>query len=293
MTQEMNTVRRSDSSTDRSLTGREGDSTYFQFEECGELRPELIVDVLRGRLAGVVFRGVVPRATCTELTSRFLNSPARRARGADVPGEFIGAFHYTKTTDDYLDEAAAVREALNEVLDIPASPLALLWQGLAEVLARDGVELRLARHGEREACPVILRSWTGEAEFALAPHEDLGQCTEPGQAGFEIQRAVEHHIVAMNICLENGAGGRLVVWNIQPDLESRYRLGLHYTGHPYPLESLDGFDAVSLDVHPGDIYLFNGAHIHAVEPSGDPAVRRITMSGLLGFIDSRTVVTWT
>lgn len=275
------------------LTGWQGDSNYFRFEENDEFRPRSIVDILHGRLAGVVFRSVVPTATCAELTGRFLASPARRARGADVPGEYVGAYHYAKTTDGYLDEAATVRGALDEMLDMPASPLAVLRQGLAEVLAEDGVEFRLAQHESREACPAILRSWHGKEQFALAPHEDLGQCVDPRQAGFEIQGAPNHHIVAMNMCLENGAGGRLVVWNIQPDQMSRQRLGLQYTGVPYPLECLDGIETMSIDVYPGDIYLFNSAHVHAVEPSADPSSRRITLSGLLGFIDDKTVVSWT
>ncbi|MDT0343966.1 2OG-Fe(II)-dependent halogenase WelO5 family protein [Streptomyces litchfieldiae] len=275
------------------VTGWEGDLGYFRFEEHTTLRPESIVEILRGRLAGVVFRGVIPAATCAELTDRFLTSPARRARGSDVPGQFVGAFHYAKTTDDYLRQAAATRSALDEILDMPDDPLAALRRELGDVLADEGVELRLARHDGREACPAILRSWDGEDEFALAPHEDYGQCTEPGQADFEIQRATAHQVVAMNMCLTNGAGGRLIVWNIKPDEPSRRRLGLQYTGVPYPLGSLAGVESMSLDVRPGDIYLFNGSHVHAVEPSADPLARRVTLSGLLGFIDEKTVVSWT
>jgi hypothetical protein len=276
-----------------SLTGRRGDPSYFRFEEREGFCPELIVDLLHGRLAGVVFRDVVSSAVCAELTSRFLGSPARRARGPAAPGEYVGAYHAGKTTESYLDDTAAVGDAVARILDIPDSPLAVLQGGLAEVLAKDGVDLRVARQGNREACPAIVRSWRGKKEFALAPHEDLSQCGDPQQKNFEIQRAADHHIVAMNICLENGGGGRLVVWNIEPDLESRQHLGLEHTGVPYPVECLDGVEMMSLDVRPGDIYLFNGAHVHAVEPSTDASVRRITMSGFFGFIDRRTVVSWT
>ncbi|AHH99501.1 hypothetical protein GCM10010174_19220 [Kutzneria viridogrisea] len=249
--------------------------------------------MLRGRVAGVVFRGVVPARTCALLAERFWASPARRARGTDAPGYYLGAYHYHKTTEDYLAETAEFRGALDAVLDMPDDPLTRLNQGLSEALAAEGVQFRLASHGGREASRAIMRSWHGQSEYALAPHEDLGQCTEPKQADFEIQRAAEHQIVALNMCLDNGAGGRLAVWNIRPDEASRHRLGLHYTGSPYPLDSLAGIEVAWLEVHPGDVYLFNGAHVHAVEPETSVETRRITLSGILGFIDENTVVSWT
>jgi hypothetical protein len=72
-----------------------------------------------------------------------------------------------------------------------------------------------------------------------------------------------------------------------------FRPEAHYPGSPCPLEHLDGIETMSFDVHPGDVYLFNGSHVHAVEPGTDPSVRNITLSGLLGFVDDRTVVSWT
>jgi len=275
------------------LTGWRGERAYFQFQEHDEFRPESIVDVLRGRVAGVVFRDIVPAALCAELAAGFWASPARRTRGADAPGHYVGAYHYHKTTAGYLDETAAVKSALDEILDVPGNPLAALHEGLSRVLGDSGVEFRLARHEGREACRATLRSWQGKAQYALDPHEDYGQCTEPRQADFEIQRVVDHQVVAVNMCLQNGAGGRLVVWNIRPDKASRHRLGLHYTGSPYPTEYLDGIEPMWLDVHPGDVYVFNGSHVHAVEPGTDSALDRITLSAMLGFIDDRTVVSWT
>lgn len=234
---------------------------------------------------------MVPDAVCAELTTRFLRSPDLRTRR--IPGEYLGTFHGDKTTDNYLDEAAAIRHSLDQLLDIPGSPLAVFREGLTAALAEDGVDFRLARHNGREACQAIFRSWRGTQGFALAPHEDIGQCSDPKQAGFEIQRAADHHIVGMNICLDNGPGGRVVLWNIQPDLASRRRLGLEHTGVPYPVECLDGVERITLDVHPGDIYLFNGAHVHAVESIVGASANRITLSVFLGFIDDKTVVSWT
>ena len=277
----------------QALTGWSGSPDYFRFREHNEFCPTSIVDVLLGRVAGVVFRGMVPAGTCETLTSRFWTSPARRTRGADAPGHYVGAYHYHKTTSDYLDDSAAAKGALDEILDVPVEPVTVLRRGLSDVLAQRGVELRLAEHEGQPASRAILRSWAGQDVYALAPHEDHGQCTEGRQAGFEIQRVDDHQVVAMNVCLENGAGGRLVVWNIKPDLASRQRLGLQYTGSPYSLQDLEGTAKLWLDIGPGDVYLFNGSHVHAVEPVLGASARRVTVSAMFGFIDDRTVVSWT
>jgi hypothetical protein len=278
---------------ERRLTGWSGDEEYFTFREYREYRPEAVVDVLRGRVAGVMFRGVVAPRTCAAIAERFWASPDRRTRGVEAPGFYLGTYHYHRTTKDYLDDTERVTAALNAVLDVPDDPLTVFYGGLAEALAGEGVTVRLAEHDGRRACRGLLRSWHGQGEYALAPHEDLSQCSEPKQADFEIQRVVDHHAVALNISLENGAGGRLAYWNIQPDLECRRRLGLHYTGSPYPLDTLEGIAMQWVDIRPGDVYVFNGAHVHAVEPNTDPSARRTTLAGILGFIDDKTVVSWT
>jgi hypothetical protein len=96
------------------------------------------------------------------------------------------------------------------------------------------------------------------------------------------------------VCLENGGeGGRLVVWNIRPELACRQRLGLQYTGSPYPVESLQGIERQYIEVRPGDAYVINGGNVHAVEACPDQTGRRTTLACLFGFIDDSTVVSWT
>lgn len=275
------------------LSGWQGSKSYFRLVESIELRPSLIADVLCGRQLGVIFRDVVPLETRKEMTSRFLMSPGRKKRGSDAPGEYLGAYHYNKTTAEYLDQSAAVRSELEEVLDVPAEPLRELRRVIRQTLALEGIQFRSARHDGREACPGIFRSWLGEKQFALDPHEDRGQCEDLKQAGFEIQQVAAHQIVAINICLDNGSDGQLVVWNMRPDEATRIGLGVQYTGSPYAIEWLTGIDHLHLDVRPGDIYLFNAAHVHAVEPVRDVGARRVTLSGMMGFADSKTVVSWT
>lgn len=283
----------STATTGRRLTGWSGDTNYFVFKEYPEFRPEVVVDVLRGATAGVIFRGMVAPQTCAAVADRFWASDARRERGAEAPGYYLGTYHYHRTTAEYLDETEQMATALDTVLDVPGDPLTTFYRGLTMALAGEGVTVRLAEHNGRQACRGLLRSWHGQGEYALAPHEDLSQCTEPKQADFEIQRVVNYHAAALNISLENGAGGRLAYWNIRPDLASRRRLGLHYTGSPYPAETLDGIAMQWVEISAGDVYVFNGAHVHAVGPNIDPSGRRTTLAGILGFIDDKTLVSWT
>jgi hypothetical protein len=275
------------------VTGWIGSDAYFRFIECDEVRPSLVIDVLYGRSLGVVFRDVVPPATRDELIRNFLTSPGRLKRGADAPGEYLGAYHYNKTIEEYLDQTDAIKADLNRALDVPFEPLRALYRQLGEALARSGIEFRPARHASREACAGVFRSWLGKRNYALEPHEDRGQCEDPKQVGFEIQQVVAQHILGLNICLDNGPGGRLIVWNLRPDEAARDQLGVRYTGSPYPTDWLTGVDQLALDVRPGDIYLFNAGHVHAVEPVRNGGASRVTLSGILGFADEKTVISWT
>src|SRR6185437_470262 len=180
------------------MSGWQGSKSYFRFVESTELEPSLIADVLRGRQLGVIFRDVVPLETRDEMMSRFLMSPGRKKRGADAPGEYLGAYHYNKTIADYLDQSAAIRSDLEDALDVPGEPLRELRQKIQEMFALEGIGFRSARHEGREACPGIFRSWLGEKQFALDPHEDRGQCEDLKQAGFEIQQVTANQIVAIN-----------------------------------------------------------------------------------------------
>lgn len=281
--------------TPAQLTGWHGDAAYFRFAEYAELDPGAVLDVLRGRVLGVVFRSVIDPAAAAELVRRFWDSPARKRRGGEVCeslGYYVGAYHYHKPTSTYLDESAAIAAELDSMLAVPDEPTRQFRGRLGARLAEDGVTLRLAGKDGRPGCPVLVRHWNATGEFALQPHEDASQCREPRQADFEIQRTLDYHIVAVNMCLENGIGGRLVIWNVVPDDQSKHRLGLHYSGSPYPPEVLEGIEAVWLEVRPGDIYVFNGCHVHGVEAGADGS-KRTTMAWNMGFCDDDTVVTWT
>jgi hypothetical protein len=277
------------------LTGRRGDADFFRFREYAELVPDAVVDVLRGQVLGAVFRGAVDDEARLELLHRFWESPARKRRGGEVcesQGSYVGAYHYHKPTEQYLDETAEIRDYLVSVLDVPNEPTRIFRERVGARLAEEGVTLRVSRQAGREGCPVLIRHWNAAGDYALQPHDDGSQLRHPAQAGFEIQRVPGHTVAAVNMCLENGEGGRLVCWNIDPDDESKERLGLSISGSPYPTEALEGFETLRLDIGHGDVYVFDGGYVHGVEATiGDG--KRTTMAWNMGFCDDRTVVTWT
>jgi hypothetical protein len=279
----------------RRLTGWSGDPSYFRFVECDVLDMEPVVDILRGRRLGVVFRGVVDRTAAQELVRRFWASPLRVRRCGEVcesQGYNLGAYHYHKPTMQYLRESAEIAASIEALLDIPGEPSALFRHRLSERLASDRVTFRPAAKDGLSACPIVMRHWNARGDFALQPHEDASQCREPKQADFEVQQVPRYTVAAVNICLENiGDSGNLVMWNIVPDDESKSRLGLYYAGSPYPAEVLDGIESVRLHVRAGDIYVFNGEHVHAVEAS-PPEANRTTMAWNMGFSADHTVVSW-
>lgn len=277
------------------LTGWQGDAGYFRFVERDRLDADAVVDVLRGEHLGVIFRGVIDPSASAELVRRFWASPVRKRRGGEVCeslGYYVGAYHYHKPTGQYLDESAEVAAYLDDLLDVPREPTRRFRAELDTRLRRDGAQLRLAAQDGRPGCPVLIRHWNATGSFALQPHEDFSQLGWPEQTGFEIQRTAEHIVAAVNMCLENGEGGRLVVWNVIPDLAGRTRLGLELAGSPYPIEVTAGHESLWLEVRPGDIYVFNGGHVHGVEASA-PGAKRTTMAWNMGFCDDRNVVTWT
>lgn len=275
------------------VTGKSFPATAFPVVELDRLDGQAVLDVLDGRHAGAIFRGAVPPDDCRKIAANFWTHPARYTRRAVAPAEYVGAFHFGKPLDAYLAEAAAVDGTLDRLFDGCGNPQRAFVGDLNRVLndrGRGG--LRVAEHDSRTAARFVMRSWTNRKQFSLLPHEDEAQCRCANQAGFEIQRAADNPLVAVNVCVENTGGGGLRIWNVIPDEASRRRLGLTDTGSPYPLETLAGHESQLIDIRPGDLYCFNGKAVHAVEAMTGETNRRATIAFLMARLDPATVVYW-
>jgi len=252
-----------------------------------------ILDVVLGKRLGVICRNFLSNPECQELLNGFSRSPELRSRADGVPGSYLGTYHYGKDLKTYFEESEYWHDKLLAFISSFPS-VSRFFESLAETAARRKIILRPASHPLGRACPFIVRSFTDKGKFLLLPHEDLSQLSDKKQSGFEIQDA--EVVSALNMCLENdGRFGKLKLWNLLPSAGLRQRLGILSTGYPYPMDVLDSRKSITLEVNPGDIYVFNGCFVHGVtafERSEELIRPRVTVSNLLAKLKGHSVVYW-
>lgn len=273
------------------ISGTSLPAESFRLLECvREPDPQGLLDVLTGVKPAMRVTSVVDPRDCEAIADNFARACGRR--GDEVPADRIGADHYGKATSLYLDECAAAAPKVEALFAGTVNPVAALKDKIGRILRRKGeLAFRAAGHDGRVAAEVRAMRFTGHGEqFALEPHDDRAQLRHPDQAGFEIQRvtypvAVNHYVRVPR------TGGGLRVWNIRPDDECRKRLGLEFTGYPYPTDSLLGVESFVVHFRPGDCVFLSGAHVHAVEQTNGE--ERIILSFFMGHTGGKEVVWWT
>lgn len=272
------------------IAGQQFKRDRFPFLEFEQFDPKGIVRVLDGQAAGVIFRKFLSTQDCAKIAENFWAHPSRYARAKDAPAEYVGTYHYRKPLDRYFSEVDRFASTMDQLFRGLENPHAKIISALA---TETGATVRPAQHDGRSAGAFVMRSWNNSGDFALDPHEDEAQCRDPLQAGFEIQDAARNPLAALNLCLENGSGGRLFYWNVIPSDVDRDQLGLTITGSPYPIESLDGIERQVVQIEQGDLYCFNGKAIHAVGALAGGTGTRATIAFLMARLNQNTIVYWT
>ncbi|MGI9279478.1 MAG: hypothetical protein ACR2PX_07600 [Endozoicomonas sp.] len=270
-------------------------NTKFYFTETDAFDPKTLIDVLDGKSLGTIIRGFVDLESCTIICDNFSSHEGRYERGQDAPATYVGAYHYHKELDQYFQESELANKVLGQLFSKTGNPVERINNALDSALNKHQRILRPAQWKGKMACQFVMRSWSDSGDFSLAPHEDEAQCKDPGQAGFEIQEAIKENnaLCAVNICLENGSGGLLRIWDIRPDDAMREKYNVEFTGSPYPLEAVKGVAFIDVEIRPGDLYAFDGRFVHAVTQLEDKTTSsRSTISYLLSHKGKGETMQW-
>ncbi|MGH3670448.1 MAG: hypothetical protein ACRDSH_07410 [Pseudonocardiaceae bacterium] len=262
----------------------------------GEIDLERAFEVLQGRLAVHIVHNYIDATDCARIAGNFWLSTGRRPRygdGADgVEGYLLGASHIEKSVTRYLDEVQECQLAVNLLYSGVMDPL----QRLRSLVATHPMVrcARPARHEGRNAADSKAVCWNGSGSYLLEPHDDVSQLSDPLQADFEIHG--RERVTAVNLYPAIARGsGPIKLWNVMPDRLSVARLGLQYSGFPYPPESLEGYPSLVLDLRRGDLCLLNGNLVHAVMrgEAGTPPSSRLLITCFMSFSDQGELLWWT
>jgi len=259
--------------------------------------PRALASVLEGERAVCRLHGLFDAQTCQQLRRNFWHNRGLRRRGDQVPGHYVGAYHYAKSTEEYLDDCDHTRTDVDALFEGVTSPLETLQQLLARAASASGRTVRRAEHGGRRAGLCGATSWSAPGQYMLAPHDDVAQVGTRAQRGFEIEQVRQHTVVGINLYVSMPKqGGELEMWNVCPGEDCRRALGLVDRGHPYSVQSLAPFESQVIAVESGDCVVLNGAFVHGVRgamTSVDQAERRLILTLFVGIKDDKTVLWWT
>ncbi|MCV6546996.1 MAG: hypothetical protein OIF56_06900 [Cohaesibacter sp.] len=253
-----------------------------------------IVSVLDGNTLGVIVRDFVSEQDCKTILKNFDQFESTYVRGSDAPAVYAGIYHYGKDLEDYFHQSQSANAHLGQLFENATNPIETFSNQLAQSLGQTGRSYRPAQWKDQQACHFVMRSWKDCGEFSLRPHDDEAQCKDPKQQGFEIQDAAQNNALgAVNICLANGQGGALRIWNVLPDDKARHDLGLEVTGSPYPETLLNAYSYLDIEIRPGDLYVFDGRYVHAVTQLHDGAKQiRATLAFLLCHKGEHETIQW-
>ena len=84
--------------------------SYFQIVERNELDWQLWIDVLQGKVAGAIFRGVVNQELRQQICHNFWHSISLKQKGDGLPAHakaFIGASFSNNTSDSFWNDTTS------------------------------------------------------------------------------------------------------------------------------------------------------------------------------------------
>lgn len=262
-------------------------------ERAGSISTAEIISVLKGEITGLHIRQGFSIEVAEEITANFVRSPGLMERKDGVPGQYVGASHYSKDAATYFAEAENARPFVDALFGNLVDPVRGLFDALKRGLHNQGIELRLARwaHGQANVCRALC--WSGTGMYALEPHDDVAQVLNAGSE-FELSAVANNTVVALNFYPSMPEeGGNLRIWSHKPTVTDRKSLGLETTGYPYSTGYLEAVPYHDLELKSGDIALIDGGFIHGVTRQLGTGKRRLLLNCFFGFARPDLVLWWT
>lgn len=263
------------------------------YEGNNVINPEKIDDIFSGKLVGCIFRNVFCNEVCKRIYKNMWEKRVLTKQTTIEPNYFMaGVGHYEKSLHDYLKQSDKFCESLHEIFDGAINCYEIIFSQLFNHYLKHEIAFRRAMHDNKQACPFVIRVFQNHLPYVICPHEDISQCCDSKQKGFEIQ-AVENsgNIIGFNFCFANEFGGDLIIWNLTAEQNTNSRF--KSTGYGYSETLLKNAEKIRISLSPGDIYFLNAAYIHAVISTKTNQGYRATLSNFMAKINDHTIVTWT
>ncbi|MDM1553021.1 hypothetical protein PYS58_21765 [Chryseobacterium indologenes] len=260
------------------------------------------MNIIEGMLQGTnevpiyVIRNLYDEKTCNEINNVFENLVTQT--GGNRIEEFVkvfqvGATQFQKNTLEYFEECRLTRPNIDLILSSISNTDHkndfILEKSMGEYFQQREINFGPSSFDGKECNQFTIRKWNNKEGLSLLAHEDLSQLSVANAEQYEIGEV--QNVIAQNLCIENSAKARLLLWNIAPDLDSKKSLEVEKTGYPYALDLLEGFDYLTLDTNPGDVYFINANYIHAV--SKEKENKRTSLGRFIGSVSSNRISYWT
>lgn len=268
-------------------------------EDFSEFKVESLVDVLDGKRPAYIVRNYLDDEELLKIKNHFLEILSRTNGGNRskdfVPVFQVGATQFKKTTPEYIQECKLTKDNIQELLMAIDNDAIredfLLEKTMPLDFNKQGIKFRPSQFLNDFVNKFTIRQWknSNTEHLSLLPHEDLSQLNLAQRDDYEIGKV--GRVIASNLCVSNGTGGDLIIWNYEPDFELKVSLGVENSGYPYPLSLLREKEFVELKINAGDLYFINANLIHAVkEVAGS---ERISAGRFMGKVSENLMVYWT
>src|ERR1700730_12538392 len=105
---------------------------------------EKLLGLINGNGAIIIVKKYLEDNLCQKITDNFIGYENSKSRNDKVPWNYIGAFHYNKTLENYFREVELSKESITALLSNTIDPIFELQAFLKATFIEHGFNFRLA-----------------------------------------------------------------------------------------------------------------------------------------------------